>query len=87
MIGPWFADNLQGDRHGAVVKSDRNSNGGKAEHIDEPRPVTEFVQRFGIERCGARVALDGERCSDRNRRQDKCFGIPKNVVDEIHGQL
>ena len=49
MIGQRFADDLQGDRHGAIVKSDRNSNGGKAEHINEPRPATELVQRFGFE--------------------------------------
>src|SRR6516164_9876600 len=87
MIRLRLADNLHGDRHGAIIETDRKSNGRKAKQIDKPCPAAELVKRLGVKGRRARIALRDAWRADRKCWQYNCPGVAKDMAEKIYGNL
>src|SRR4029078_13572797 len=87
MIRLRLADDLQSDRHGAIVKSGWKSTRRKAQHINEACPAAELIERFSIEQGRVRITFSGRWRADRKRWQHDRPGIPEDAIDEVRGKL
>ena len=87
VIRSWLADDLEGNRHAAVVEADRDRNGRKSEHVDEAGPVAELIERFRFEPGSARVAFGSRRRPHREYGQADGVCIAKYMGDKIVREL
>src|SRR6516165_1302992 len=86
MIGPRFANYLQGDRHSAIVEPHGDRNRRETEQINEPRPAAQLIERFGVENTRARVAFGNRGRADCKRRKYNRLGILKDLADKIRNE-
>ncbi len=68
---PRASDDLQADRHPALVEPGRDGNGGQAQQIDEAGEAAQRVERPRRKAIRARVALGGARRQDRHDGQHR----------------
>src|SRR5262245_16105818 len=85
-VAAGLPDDLQCNRHCAVIKTNWQGDSGESQHVDEARPAAEGIKRRGRKPLGYRIAFVRRGRTNCHHGQHGRIRIVQNLRDEIGGK-